>query len=114
MYFQNVWRRALVSSVPTTAANIFGWSQYYLGSTVADMLNGGAFYAYGAMLQVTRQRAQKNRLQYTGQIQGDKFRNLADPFTTHDAYMKFLEENKDIRELTSRDSRWYWCRDISR
>ncbi len=96
MYFQNVWRRALVSSVPTTAANIFGWSQYYLGSTVADMLNGGAFYAYGAISG--NKEAQRIGSVYW-KIQGDKFRNLADPFTTHDAYMKFLEENKDIRGL---------------
>ncbi len=96
MYFQNVWRRALVSSVPTTAANIFGWSQYYLGSTVADMLNGGAFYAYGAISG--NKEAQRIGSVYW-KIQGDKFRNLADPFTTHDAYMKFLEENKDIRNL---------------
>ena len=96
MYFQNVWRRALVSSVPTTAANIFGWSQYYLGSTVADMLNGGAFYAYGAISG--NKEAQRIGSVYW-KIQGDKFRNLADPFTTHDAYMKFLDENKDIRSL---------------
>ena len=96
MYFQNVWRRALVSSVPTTAANIFGWSQYYLGSTVADMLNGGAFYAYGAISG--NKEAQRIGSVYW-KIQGDKFRNLADPFTTHDAYMKFLEENKDIKSL---------------
>ena len=96
MYFQNVWRRALVSSVPTTAANIFGWSQYYLGSTVADMLNSGAFYAYGVISG--NKEAQRIGSVYW-KIQGDKFRNLADPFTTHDAYMKFLDENKDIRSL---------------
>ena len=100
MYVQNVWRRTLVSSVPTTAANIFGWSQYYLGQSVADALNGGMFYAYGMLRGNTEAGREARRIGkvYT-QIQGDKFRNLLDPFTTHDAYMKFLDENKEVKSL---------------
>jgi len=100
MYLQNVWRRTLVSSVPTTAANIFGWSQYYLGQSVADSLNGGMFYAYGMLRGNTEAGREARRIgKVYYQIQGDKFRNLLDPFTTHDAYMKFLDENKDVKSL---------------
>jgi len=100
MYAQNVWRRTLVSSVPTTAANIFGWSQYYLGQSVADALNGGMFYAYGMLRGNTEAGREARRIgKVYAQIQGDKFRNLLDPFTTHDAYMKFLDENKDVKSL---------------
>jgi len=100
MYAQNVWRRTLVSSVPTTAANIFGWSQYYLGQSVADSLNGGMFYAYGMLRGNTEAGREARRIgKVYAQIQGDKFRNLLDPFTTHDAYMKFLDENKDVKSL---------------
>jgi len=100
MYLQNVWRRTLVSSVPTTAANIFGWSQYYLGQSVADSLNGGMFYAYGMLRGNTEAGREARRIgKVYAQIQGDKFRNLLDPFTTHDAYMKFLDENKKVRSL---------------
>ena len=100
MWFQNVWRRTLVSSVPTTAANIFGWSQYYLGQSVADTLNGGMFYAYGMLRGNTDAGREARRVgKVYAQIQGDKFRNLLDPFTTHDSYMKFLEENKNVRDL---------------
>ena len=100
MYLQNVWRRTLVSSVPTTAANVFGWSQYYLGQSVADALNGGMFYAYGMIRGNTEAGREARRIgKVYAQIQGDKFRNLLDPFTTHDAYMKFLDENKEVKSL---------------
>ena len=100
MYLQNVWRRTLVSSVPTTAANVFGWSQYYLGQSIADSLNGGLFYAYGMLRGNTEAGREARRVgQVYFQVQGAKFRNLLDPFTTHDAYMKFLDENKEIKSL---------------
>jgi hypothetical protein len=100
MYLQNVWRRTLVSSVPTTAANVFGWSQYYLGQAVADSLNGGLFYAYGVLRGNTEAGREARRVgKVYFQVQGAKFRNLLDPFTTHDAYMAFLDENKEIKSL---------------
>ena len=100
MYLQNVWRRTLVSSVPTTAANVFGWSQYYLGQSVADSLNGGLFYAYGILRGNSEAGREARRIgKVYAQIQGAKFRNLLDPFTTHDAYMKFLDDNKEIKSL---------------
>ena len=83
MWFQNVWRRTLVSSVPTTAANIFGWSQYYLGQTVADALSGAQYYAYGVM-SGDKEAMRVGKVYF--QVQGAKFRNFLDPFTTHDAY----------------------------
>ena len=96
LYVQNVWRRALVSSVPTTAANIFGWSQYYLGQTVADALSGAQYYAYGVM-SGDKEAMRVGKVYF--QVQGAKFRNFLDPFTTHDAYMKYLDESKNTRDL---------------
>tara|TARA_R110000764_G_scaffold173980_1_gene260549 strand:- start:148 stop:1977 length:1830 start_codon:yes stop_codon:yes gene_type:complete len=32
-------------------------------------------------------------------IQGQKIRNLLDPYTTHDEYMKFLDNNSDVQKI---------------
>ena len=40
-YGQNVWKRLLVSSPATTAANVFGFGQFFVGQSVSDLVSGG-------------------------------------------------------------------------
>jgi hypothetical protein len=99
-YGQSVWRRLLVSSPATTMANISGFGQYYVGQSVADLFNSGTL---GMLSVATRPFSARraDELLRMGrvyrQIQAQKMRNFLDPYTTHDAYMAILEENKDAR-----------------
>lgn len=98
-YGQNLWRRMLVSSVSTTAVNVAGFSQYYIASTLADILSGGAMIIGG----VVTPGAKGAEMRRVGKVYmntvAEKARHLMDPFTTHDQYMKFLSENKDVSKV---------------
>ena len=94
-YGQSVWKRLLVSSPATTMINVAGFAQYYVGQTMADLFNFGML-SFKALSQSTYDTAaaretMRQARAYT-QIQSQKFRNLLDPYTTHDAYMRFLSE----------------------
>ena len=102
-YGQSVWKRLLVSSPATTMINVAGFAQYYVGQTMADLFNFGML-SFKALSQSTYDTAaaketMRQARAYT-QIQSQKFRNLLDPYTTHDAYMRFLSEanNKATRQ----------------
>jgi len=101
-YGQSVWKRMLVSSPATTAVNVFGFGQFYIGQTMADILNSGLLGAKGlGQMYMNPKEATRTFQQmraYTA-IQGQKMRNLLDPYTTHDQYMKFLSKNKDIQKI---------------
>ena len=98
-YGQNLWRRMLVSSPATTAVNVAGFSQYYIGSTLADVLTGTATTLAG-LTSTGAKRAEYLRVGkiYRGMV-AQKMRYLLDPYTTHDAYMKFLKENEDVSKV---------------
>ena len=98
-YGQNLWRRMLVSSTSTTAVNVAGFAQYATVSTLADVLNG-----YGHIALSMTQKGQKavetrRRGRVYLDMQAQKMRNLLDPYTTHDAYMAFLGQNKDVSKI---------------
>ena len=101
-YGQSVWKRMLVSSPATTAVNVFGFGQFYIGQTMADIFNSGLLGAKGLGQMYTNPKEATRTFQqmraYTA-IQGQKMRNLLDPYTTHDQYMKFLSKNKDIKKI---------------
>ena len=94
-YGQSVWKRLLVSSPATTMINVAGFAQYYVGQTMADLFNS-TMLGMKAMGQMTyntaaaRETARQARV--LTQIQSQKFRNLLDPYTTHDTYMNFLND----------------------
>ena len=96
-YGQNLWRRMLVSSVSTTAVNVAGFSQYYIASSLADVLNGGVLMA----ASLVTPGAKGIEMRRVGKIYmntvAQKARHLMDPFTTHDEYMRFLSQNKDVK-----------------
>ena len=100
-YGQSVWKRLLVSSPATTAVNVAGFTQFYVGQTMADLFNSTALMAKGlGQLAVNRESAAESFRQARAltMIQGQKMRNLLDPYTTHDAYMSFLNKNQDVRK----------------
>ena len=101
-YGQSVWKRLLVSSPATTALNIAGFSQYYVGQTMADMFNSSTLAIKGVGQMAYNPRAAEETFRQARAltaIQGQKLRNLLDPFTTHDEYMKFLDKNSDIQKI---------------
>ena len=101
-YTQSVWRRLLVSSPATTALNVAGFSQFYMGSTMADVFTGGSNLVYGLALGGNFTKRGREALRVANvykNIQAQKMRNLMDPYTTHDAYMQFLSQHKDIEKV---------------
>jgi hypothetical protein len=98
-YGQNIWRRLLVSSPSTTAANVAGFANYGVASTLADLLTGTALTLKG-LGQTGAKRDETMRVAkvYRGMI-ATKMRYFSDPFTTHDTYMKFLEENEQAGKV---------------
>ena len=98
-YGQNIWRRLLVSSPATTAANVAGFSSYAVGSSLADILTGTGYTLAG----LTKKGAERAEYFRVGKVYrnmlSQKMRYLMDPFTTHDAYMKFLKENEDVSKV---------------
>ena len=102
-YGQSVWKRLLVSSPATTMINVAGFAQYYVGQTMADLFNFGmlGMKAMGQMTYDTAAARETMRQAHVlTQIQAQKFRNLLDPYTTHDAYMSFLNDanNESIKK----------------
>jgi len=103
-YGQSVWKRLLVSSPATTALNVAGFSQYYVGQTIADLFSSTALMTKGLAQSVTNRNAAQESFRQAralSSLQVQKIRNLMDPYTTRDAYMKFLEdpENLDAQKV---------------
>ena len=102
-YGQSVWKRLLVSSPATTAANVMGFGQFYIGQTVSDILSGGMLAVSATLLHGGKRTKEGRELirqaDVYKQIQAQKMLNLLDPFTTHDAYMEFLNKHKDVKGL---------------
>jgi hypothetical protein len=98
-YGQNLWRRMLVSAPATTAANVSGFAQFSVASSIADVFTGTA-YTLGAL---TRTGAKREEMLRIGGIYRNnvttKMRYLMDPYTTHDAYMAFLETHEDVSKV---------------
>jgi len=88
-YIQNIWKRLLVSAPATTAANVFGFGQYYLANSVAEVLQGGMYLLGG--------NTQKASALF--RIQGRKFLNLLDPYSTLDNYEQLLKTDDRLGRL---------------
>jgi hypothetical protein len=103
-YGQSVWKRLLVSSPATTALNVAGFGQYYVGQTIADLFTSTALMTQGlAQMTVNRAAAQESfrQARALGTLQVQKIRNLLDPYTTHDEYLRFLNDpaNEAARKM---------------
>ena len=101
-YGQNLWRRLLVSSPATTAVNVAGFSQYYVANSIADVFSGTAAFTAGIISSPFSSAKSREMFRVAGvykSMVAQKARNLMDPFTTHDAYMSFLSQNKDVEKV---------------
>lgn len=99
-YGQSVWKRLLVSSPATTAINVAGFTQFYVGQTMADLFNSTFLVtkALGqAAIDPAASRESMRQARALTMIQAQKMRNLFDPYTTHDAYLKLLDNNETAR-----------------
>jgi hypothetical protein len=99
-YGQSVWRRLLVSSPATTAVNVLGFAQFAAGQSLADMFSATSLMT--ASLYHGNSAKGKELRRMAGvykSIQAQKMKNYLDPYTTHDAYMSFLEKNEDVSKV---------------
>ena len=99
-YGQSVWRRLLVSSPATTAVNVMGFGQYYVGQSLADLFSATGLMA--ASIRYGNSAKGKELRRMAGvykTMQAEKMRYLLDPFTTHDAYMSFLKKHEDVSKV---------------
>ena len=99
---QSIWKRMLVSSPATTALNVQGYGVFAAGQTLADMFNGTAYMTVAAAKAIYDPKAAAEMARvgraYFATL-GTRARMLVDPFTTHDAYMRFLKDNEDIQKV---------------
>jgi hypothetical protein len=101
-YGQSLWRRLLVSAPETTMANVYGFTTYYGIQTMADLLSSTGHIVYGLSRGGMKTEAGREAFRVArvyGQLQAQKMRNFLDPYTTHDAYMAVLEQNKDLSKV---------------
>lgn len=102
-YGQNVWKRMLVSSPATSAINIIGAAQYGMGQSLADLFASPVHYlaalGYGSVGNKAAAEQNFRAAKVYATITAQRMRNLMDPYTTKDAYMAFLEQNKDVKKI---------------
>ena len=98
-YGQSVWRRLLVSSPATSIINLTGFAQFNAGQSVADLFSSTGLGIAGLAMKAVNPEKGTEMLRMSRvyrNIQAQKMRNLMDPYTTHDAYLAFLDANKDV------------------
>tara|TARA_R110001599_G_scaffold212674_2_gene410390 strand:+ start:2583 stop:6242 length:3660 start_codon:yes stop_codon:yes gene_type:complete len=99
-YGQNVWKRLLVSAPQTTMANVQGFASYSILQSVADMVSFGTLGIASIATKDVKASAELMRKAHVyRKMQGQKMKNFMDANTTHDVYMRFLDENKDAHKL---------------
>ena len=101
-YAQNVWRRLLVSSPKTTAVNVMGFASYASLNSVTDAFQAVGHLGMGSLRWLADEDAAARHFRASkvhGQMIGQKIKNLADPLTTQEAYLAFLDQNKDVRRI---------------
>jgi hypothetical protein len=100
LYGQNLWKRMIVSAPQTTAVNIYGFGQYATGQALAELFATGMYGVAGLLKGANLTEAGRRDLEIaklTFSLQGQKLKNLADPYTTYDSYMEFLKFDPKLR-----------------
>lgn len=99
-YGQSVWRRLLVSSPSTTAVNVMGFGQYYVGQGLADMFSATSLMTASLFHGTSPKGKELRRMAGVYKtMQAEKMKYLLDPYTTHDAYMSFLKQHEDVSKV---------------
>ena len=101
-YGQSIWKRLLVSSPATTMANVQGFATYNILQSVADVVSFGTYGILAGVKSLTNPEEAAEMMKKAHvyrAIQGQKMRNFMDAKTTHDVYMRYLDENKNAKKL---------------
>ena len=102
-YAQNVWKRLLVSSPATTAANVAGFAQFYGGQGVADIFASGQLYvaALGAASVGKKELSQDlfRKSRVYRDIQSQKMKNFLDPLATYETFVNLMDDIGDNKEF---------------
>ena len=102
-YAQNVWKRLLVSSPATTAANVAGFAQFYGGQGVADIFASGQLYvaALGASSVGKKELSQDlfRKSRVYRDIQSQKMKNFLDPLATYETFVNLMDDIGDNKEF---------------
>ena len=102
-YAQNVWKRLLVSSPATTAANVAGFAQFYGGQGVADIFASGQLYIAGigaasvGNKELSQELFRKSRVYQS--IQTQKMKNFLDPLSTYETFISLMDDIGDNKEF---------------
>jgi len=88
----------LVSSPATSAVNLIGFTQYFAGTSIADVLTMGGTYAAAMTKPAAQRQVMFQQARVYRDMTTQKLRYLADPYTTKQAYMKILEEHDGVRK----------------
>ena len=101
-YGQSIWKRLLVSSPATTMANVQGFATYNILQSVADVISFGTYGILAGAKSLTNPEEAAEMMKKAHvyrSIQAQKMRNFMDAKTSHDVYMRYLDENKDAKKL---------------
>ena len=88
-YLQNVWKRTLVSAPQTTAANVFGFGQYYIANTAVELIQAAGYGLTG----------DGGKFKALMTLQHKKLQNLLDPYSTLDNYNEMLKTDDRLGSL---------------
>ena len=105
-YIQNIWKRLLVSSPATTAANVAGFAQFYGGQGVADLFSTGMLGIAGVGAATTGNKNLSKELfrqaRVYKDIQAQKMKNFLDPMSTYESFIDLMDslgDNKQVKNL---------------
>ena len=105
-YIQNIWKRLLVSSPATTAANVAGFAQFYGGQGVADLFSTGMLGIAGVGAATTGNKNLSKELfrqaRVYKDVQAQKMKNFLDPMSTYESFIDLMDslgDNKQVKNL---------------
>ena len=105
-YIQNIWKRLLVSSPATTAANVAGFAQFYGGQGVADLFSTGMLGIAGVGAATTGNKNLSKELFRQARVykdlQAQKMKNFLDPMSTYESFIDLMDsigDNKQVKSL---------------
>ncbi|MGB1317658.1 MAG: hypothetical protein ACPG5W_05605, partial [Flavobacteriales bacterium] len=102
-WFQDTWRRLLVSSYPTTALNFMGSATYYAGEFIVDIQEAGYQVARQLAARTPEESAHwAKRARATRLVIGNSLQRLAKPLDSIQKWRAFMSmDPKVFRQIRS-------------
>lgn len=92
-YAQAIWKKMVVSSIPTTVVNVKGWTFAMLGRSFAEVIHGTAVGGLGFAQNLVKPGSGINRLRESKALLHSQVftaRTMLDPFTSVEAFSELL------------------------